>query len=308
MSPIRLALVGIGKIARDQHVPAIAHNRTFELVSAASPHHKLDGVPNFPTLEALLRDGPRVDAVALCTPPQVRYEIARYALNHRLHVMLEKPPGATLNEVVALSELAARQSVALFATWHSREAAGVETARTWLIQRSIRNVRVAWKEDVRIWHPGQHWIWKPGGLGVFDPGINALSILTKIMPEPLVLTEAELSFPSNCDAPIAANLLLKDPRGVEVHMELDFLQTGPQTWDIDIASNNGSLKLSNGGAVLRIDGDVVIEGTDHEYPRLYERFEMLVRERRVDVDLAPMRLVADAFICGRRVTVAPFVE
>ena len=308
MSPIRLALIGIGKIARDQHVPAIANNRAFELVSAASPHHRLDGVPNFDTIEALLRDGPRVDAVALCTPPQVRYEIARYALNHRLHVLLEKPPGATLNEVVALRDLAARQSVALFATWHSREAAGVETARTWLIQRSIRNVRVAWKEDVRVWHPGQHWIWQAGGLGVFDPGINALSILTKIMPEPLVLTEAQLSFPANCEAPIAADLHLKDPRGVDVHMELDFLQTGPQIWDIDIESDGGALKLSSGGAVLRIDSNVVVEGTDREYPRLYERFEMLVRERRVDVDLAPLRLVADAFLCGRRVTVAPFVE
>ena len=92
--------------------------------------------------------------------------------------MLEKPPGATLSEVQALVELAERQNVALFASWHSREAAAVESARHWLGSRHLRKVRVSWKEDVRVWHPGQTWIWKAGGFGVFDPGINALSILT----------------------------------------------------------------------------------------------------------------------------------
>jgi D-galactose 1-dehydrogenase len=33
-----------------------------------------------------------------------------------------------------------------------------------------------------------------------------------------------------------------------------------------------------------------------------------VRERRSDVDIAPLRLVADAFLSGRRVNVAPFIE
>ena len=42
--------------------------------------------------------------------------------------------------------------------------------------------RIIWKEDVHHWHPGQRWIWEPGGFGVFDPGINALSVLTEILP------------------------------------------------------------------------------------------------------------------------------
>ena len=83
-------------------------------------------------------------------------------------------------------------------------------------ERTIRTLTVAWKEDVRIWHPGQAWIWKAGGLGVFDPGINALSI--------------------------------------------------------------------------------------------YEHFGELVRGHDSDVDIAPLQLVADAFLCGRRIDVAAFVE
>jgi D-galactose 1-dehydrogenase len=127
------------------------------------------------------------------------------------------------------------------------------------------------------------------------------------LPSAVVLQEAALSFPSNCETPIAATLRLKSG-DAPVRMELDFLQTGPQSWDIDVETDGGRLQLSGGGRVMRIDGKLVLEGQDNEYTNLYARFETLVRERRSDVDLAPFRLVADAFLCGRRVTVAPFIE
>ena len=308
MKRIGIALVGVGKIARDQHIPAIAANPAFELVAAASPHHQLDGVANFTDVESLLASMPDLDAVAVCTPPQVRHHIAACALERGRHVILEKPPGATLGEVEALVKLADRQGVSLFASWHSREAAGVEPARRWLEGRGVLNATVTWKEDVRVWHPGQSWIWLSGGLGVFDPAINALSIITRILTGPLLIREAEMDFPANCDAPIAARLVMSNGGSTFVRMDLDFLQTGPQTWNIDIETTDGRLLLSKGGAVLSIDGNTIVAGQDREYPNLYARFEQLIRQRRIDVDVSPFRLVADAFLCGRRVTVEPFVE
>jgi len=308
VSAIKLAIIGAGKIARDQHLPSLAANADYQLVAAASPHNKLDGIPNYKDIETLLREQPDVEAVSICTPPQVRYDIARYALEQNRHVMLEKPPGATLNEVAALVDLAQQRKLALFATWHSREASAVEPAREWLAKRKIRKVLVTWKEDVRVWHPGQAWIWRAGGLGVFDPGINALSIITRILPQPLLLQDAELSFPSNCETPIAANLTLQGPQGMAVRAEFDFRQTGPQSWDIDIETDGGRLLLSKGGSVMQVDGKAVVSAPDSEYANLYARFVPLVRERRLDVDLAAFRLVADAFMCGRRVTVDAFIE
>lgn len=302
---IRIALVGVGKITRDQHVPALADSADFELLGAASPNHRLENVPSFRSIEALLDALPDLDAVAVCTPPQVRYAIARTALEHGKHVLLEKPPGATLNEVEALADLARRKRLALFASWHSRAAAGVEPARRLLANRRIRRVTVTWKEDVRVWHPGQDWIWEPGGLGVFDPAINALSILTHILPGALVLRDAELAFPSNRAAPVSGALSLQSD-GTPVEMEMDFLQTGPPSWDIDIETADGRIRLSRGGAVLQIGNDAPIDAPEREYETLYHRFAGLVHERGVDVDCSPLRLVADAFMCGRRTTVAPF--
>ncbi len=308
MTDLRVAIVGFGKIARDQHVPAIAATDGVTLTAVASRNASLPGLPHFGTIEELLRDGPEIDAVALCTPPQVRRGQALAALEAGKHVMLEKPPGAAVTELDPLIALAAEKGRTLFATWHSRYAPAVEPARQWLASRRIRSVRIDWKEDVRVWHPGQAWIWEPGGLGVFDPGINALSILTRILREPVFVTHAELSFPSNCQAPIAANVSLATAGDLAIAAEFDFRQTGPQSWDIIVETDGGQLKLSSGGARMTADGEVLVEEKDREYPGLYRRFAELARTGASDVDLAPLRLVADAFLLGRRHVVEPFED
>jgi len=195
-APIRIAVVGMGKIAKDQHLPAIAGIPDFDLVATVSRSgDSTDGKPHFHDIEALAASGMAIDAVALCTPPQVRRRIAQFAIDQGWHVFLEKPPGATLSEVEALREAAASRGISLFASWHSRFADGVEPARAWLADRTIRSATITWREDVRVWHPGQDWIWEPGGFGVFDPGINALSIATRILPNPMFVEQADPMFP-----------------------------------------------------------------------------------------------------------------
>lgn len=306
MNPLRLAIVGLGKIARDQHIPAIAATPGIELAAVASRNAALDGIAHFATLDDMLADGLEIDAVALCTPPQVRRGQAALALASGKHVLLEKPPGATVSELPPLTAAAEATGRTLFATWHSRFAPAVEPARTFLADRDIRSVTIEWKEDVRVWHPGQEWIWEPGGLGVFDPAINALSILTRILPRPVFLTSAHLAFPANRAAPIAAELDMADTEDVPIRAELDFLQTGPQTWDIRVETDAGNLTLSSGGAKLFHDGAALINAKEAEYAGIYRHFVELIRAGRSDVDATPLALVADAFLLGRRTIVDPF--
>jgi D-galactose 1-dehydrogenase len=308
MDPIRVAVVGMGKIARDQHLPAIAGNLDFGLAATVSPHDAgAPGVSHHRSLDELLATGPAVDAIALCTPPQVRYALASQALARGIHVFLEKPPGATLSEVAALEDQARKTGATLYAGWHSRFAAGVAPARAWLSDRRIDRVSIVWREDVRVWHPGQAWIWQPGGLGVFDPGINALSIATHILPRPFYLEAATLSIPANRSAPIAAELSFRDTLGSPIEMDLDWRQTGPQSWNIVVDTDAGSLRLASGGAVLTLPS-----GTEHaedrEYGGLYARFATLIRTGRSEVDVAPLRLVADAFLRGRQIIVDDFID
>ncbi|MBP2235021.1 D-galactose 1-dehydrogenase [Sinorhizobium kostiense] len=308
MSSIKIAIVGVGKIVRDQHLPALAKNADYQLIAAASRHGIVDGIDNFKSIEAMLEAVPAIEAVSLCMPPQYRYEAARTALEAGKHVFLEKPPGATLSEVADLEALAAASGVSLFASWHSRYAPAVAAAKAFLASTTIQSVRVIWKEDVRHWHPNQEWIWAAGGLGVFDPGINALSIITHVLPRPIFITSATLEFPENRDAPIAATIAFSDAQKLDVSAEFDWRQTGKQSWDIIAETEAGEMVLSGGGAKLAIGGKIVHEEPEQEYPMLYRRFAEIIKAGKSDVDLAPLRHVADAFMLGRRKFVEAFYD
>jgi L-arabinose 1-dehydrogenase len=305
-SAIKLAVVGIGKIARDQHLPAIAAQPGFELVACASRHASVDGVRNYPDIDALLAAEPDIDAVSLCAPPQVRYAQALAALDAGKHVMLEKPPGASVSEVLALRDIARARGVTLFASWHSRAASAVEPAREWLASKNVQSMEVRWKEDVRRWHPGQQWIWEPGGLGVFDPGINALSIVTRILPREIALRTATLTIPSDTSTPIAAELDCIDTAGAPVRAFFDWRHGPVEEWAIDVDTDAGRLELREGGKRLSVAGKAVDLGAEREYPALYERFHALIGSNDDDVDVRPLQLVADAFLLGKHVGAEAF--
>ncbi len=307
---MKVALVGIGKIAVDQHVPAIAGSPDWELAATVSRKGTVEGVEAFDDLSDLLRTRPDIRVVSLCLPPVPRFDYAMRALEAGRHVMLEKPPGATLAECHALERTARAAGLSLYATWHSREADMVASAKAWLADKTLTRLTVTWKEDVRRWHPGQAWIWEPGGLGVFDPGINALSIVTEILPVDLHVAQAELEIPANCQTPIAATVAFHHPGGADVRGVFDWRQDGEQTWEIEAVTETGTLTLADGGAVMRIDGET--SGTAAplagEYPRLYAKMAQLVARGGTDMDLRPMTLVTDALALGRRVPTDPFHE
>jgi predicted dehydrogenase len=311
VQPIRIGIVGVGKIARDQHVPCITANPAFALEAAASRHAQLPGIANFRTLEQMLDGVPGLDAIAICTPPQLHYDAARLALERGKHVLMEKPPCASLVQLGHLKLLAGAAQRTLYQTWHSQHAPGVARAARLLQVRRLRRVRVTWKEDVLRWHPGQRWIWQAGGFGVLDPGINALSILTRLIAEPIFPRSALLLVPANLEAPIAAELELLTAAGIEIGVSLDFRHTGPQTWDIDFETDQGPFKLSAGGGTLTVDGEPASSeaGELHgEYSSIYRVYAELIAASRSEVDARPLELTADIFLIGRQVAVEAFEE
>lgn len=305
---IAVGIVGFGKIARDRHLAAIRESPRFFLHSVADTVECAAPVPRHADVEAMLAAEDAPDAIAVCTPPQVRFAVARHALIRGKHVLLEKPPGATVGEIDALGTLAKSSGRTLFCAWHSRFAPAVLPAREWLSSRTLRRAHIDWREDVRAWHPGQAWIWEPGGFGVFDPGINALSIATKILPRPFFIRDALLRFPGNCDTPISAELAFSDGDGIEMTASFDWLPAGPQTWEIEVETDAGRLLLSEGGGRLVLDAEELRLETRAEYPALYAHFAELIANARSDVDVAPLKLVADAFLRGRREAAPAFLE
>jgi D-galactose 1-dehydrogenase len=305
-----VGIVGVGKIARDQHIPAILGNSAFSFAAAASRHAHASGVANFSSIEEMLAGVSDLDAVAICTPPQAHYDAARLALAQGKHVLLEKPPCTSLAQLENLVRLARIARRTLYQTWHSRHAHGVAPAKRLLQQQTLQQGSVTWKEDVRQWHPGQTWIWEPGGFGVLDPGINAISILTQIVTEPIFVRSARLYVPSNCAAPIAAELEFVTDSGVGISVALDFRHTGTQTWDIDLTTERGPIRLSAGGGQLTVGTDAVPPDAGalaNEYEHIYVSFAELIRQEKSEVDARPLQLVADIYMIAKYISVEPFI-
>ena len=311
MSKRKIGIIGFGKIARDQHAPAIARSADFDLagVSNLGGGAPPAGVPAFATYAEMLVAVPGMESVAICTPPGPRRQIAADCLAAGRNVLLEKPPAGTVSEVNDIGLRAQAAGKVGFATYHAQHNQAVKLAADELIGKSIKSLGVTWKEDVRRWHPGQDWILAAGGNGIFDPGINALSILTRILPDPIFIESAELFVPANRQAPIAANLTFGSGAAAndQLRAQFDWRQVGPQTWEIDVETSDGvRLKLADGGSRLEIEGQPPFVGPPDEYPDIYREFAKLLEGNVTDINSAPFQLVADAFMLGSRTQVEAF--
>ncbi len=301
MSAIRIGVVGMGKIAADQHLPAIEASSRFTLAATVERSAPASAL-NFTSHGEMLAAADRLDAVAITTPPGPRYDIARDCIEAGLHVLLEKPPTASLAEIDDLHDRAARREVSLFTTWHAQHNAAVVAAAALLAGKRVRDMAIIWHEDVEKWHPGQRWIWEAGGFGVFDPGINAFSIASKIFPDSLFVRAAALHFPPASHTPIAAEIDFVSPSSSgPLRCSLDWRHTAGEEWTIRLTTEDRlAIELLDGGARLIVDGQARPAHGEGEYPNIYRCFAELIDHRESQVDSVPLRLVADCLLVGSR--------
>ena len=310
MAKRKIAVIGVGKIAIDQHLPVIDRSDDFKVAATVSTRliaH--NGLPVFKTPAELYAAMPEVDLVSICTPPGVRHAFVREAIDAGKHVLMEKPPTPTISELDDLVAYAKKKKRILFQTWHSRYNEAVDATKKIVRRHGVKSVRIDWRESVRKWHPGQDWVWLPGGFGVCDPGINALSIFTKVLPFPVFVEKATLRFPANRQTPVDVDIVFKSaqPNQPEMSAGFNWLEESGEIWTIRIITNRGDeLKLENGGRKLLVNGAPVIENPDNEYEQIYDHFARLLKKGKSDVTDEPLRLIADAFLLGARENVEDF--
>lgn len=305
MAKRKIAVIGVGKIAQDQHLPVIDGSADFELAATVSTRglaHK--GLPVFKTPAELYAAMPEINVVSICTPPGIRHQYVREALDAGKDVMMEKPPTTTIAELDDLIAHAKRLDRVLYQTWHSQYNAAVDRAKALLAEQGVTAARIDWRESVRKWHPGQDWVWEPGGFGVCDPGINAFSIFTKVMPYPVFVEASTLTFPANRQTPIDVAITFKSAQAHKPKLSAGFnwLEESGEIWTIRFETGTGDVvKLEGGGRTLKINDAVVLQHGDGEYAAMYDHFADLLDRHESDVDTTPFRLMSDVFLIGARV-------
>jgi predicted dehydrogenase len=140
--PLRLALIGCGRIAQVAHLPAIEKVAEVELVGVADPSLTLVRgvaeryrVRRCTTQVAELFAAPDVNAVLLAVPDRYHRALAEAALRAGKHVLVEKPLAATSEDCEALVELVGETGLVLQVGAMKRHDPGVRFARDWLRQR-----------------------------------------------------------------------------------------------------------------------------------------------------------------------------
>jgi D-galactose 1-dehydrogenase len=307
MSPHRIAVIGLGAISFRAHLPVIAGHPGFEIVASADPRPAATSIGGrqYRDWREMLAAEPAIEAVAICTPPDVRCRIALDAIAAGKHVLLEKPPFSTLGAFRLVRQAAERAGVTLMVSWHSRFGLAVERAREILADQQVASVEMIWKENAAAIHAEKGWMWKTGGFGVLDFGINGISILTRILPMPLVVRAATLWTPDGAQTPVAAAIDFAGLRDEDyLHAEIDWRSTS-EIRTIEIVTRTGRrLWMPITGHCLEVDGAVLADEGNLEYQRLYDRFAALIDSGESELDDSPLIVVADVCLIGRR-EVAP---
>ena len=107
--PVRLGLVGCGRIAERGYAPAFGLTRTVRLTAVADSDvnrcgRVAPGVPAYPSAEGLLAVE-EVDALVLATPAEAHLADARAATAAGVPVLVEKPPAPDLAGAAELAAL-----------------------------------------------------------------------------------------------------------------------------------------------------------------------------------------------------------
>lgn len=99
-APIRFAILGFGFIGR-RHAEIIKGHPECTLVGVCDvkPERRKDAAaynaPFFESADELLEQVPEAEVICICTPNGSHANMAMKALNHRRHVVIEKPMGLT---------------------------------------------------------------------------------------------------------------------------------------------------------------------------------------------------------------------
>src|SRR5271170_1124258 len=109
--PLRVGVVGCGRVAADRHLPALSRVRGAEVVALAdSDQARLKHLADqfrvthrYPDVHTLL-DTTMVDVIAVCVPVEFHAEVALAALDAGKHVFIEKPLAVSLEEADRIQE------------------------------------------------------------------------------------------------------------------------------------------------------------------------------------------------------------
>lgn len=124
MKPIKAGVIGVGFIGA-AHIEALRRLGNIEIIALtdeldAAAKAKTLNIPQSYSDYREMIDTAGLDVIHICTPNHTHYKIAKYAMDHNLHVICEKPFTTTIEEARELVTLAKTKGLINAVNFHNR--------------------------------------------------------------------------------------------------------------------------------------------------------------------------------------------
>ena len=188
MNKLKVAIAGLG-FGEKVHIPAIKESDYFDLKFLYHNNQikinqieKSTGIKCFSDWDSIISNND-IDGVIIATPPDIRFKLAKEALEHDKNVLLEKPVALNSGEIQTLQRIAISKNLCVCVDFEYRAVPLFMQAKELLDQNKLGKIyltKLDWLMGSRS-NPKREWNWyslseKGGGvLGAL--GTHAFDIL-----------------------------------------------------------------------------------------------------------------------------------
>ncbi len=279
---IRLGIIGCGIIAGERHVPALERlterftvtalcNRTRPKAEALAERLSLGDDALWQDWREMVGQAP-VDAVLICLPIELNYQVSREAAAAGKHVLCEKPIAQNNQEAKAALALGKEYGVTYMVAenYHyvpsfakaahlvRREEIGRPTVMSWNI---LRFIEVEDKYNKTPWRPNHVY---PGGY-VLDGGVHYIHVLQMMAGRVSSVCARTRSIEPGLGKPDTAFALLTHENGVLSSLNMSWRTKDTRDFRLRICGTEGTI-LAHDLSLVLLDG----QGKEREVPYVEE--------------------------------------
>ncbi len=308
-SPYALGLIGFGNIGKIHHDALTKSGQTdFQLKAIAdlSTQSVDDSVEFYDDYRELLKN-PNIQAVSINTPPNTHHQLVMDALRVGKHVLVEKPPALTVAQCEEMTVCANQQERVLFMSFHARSNLCVEAAKRELVDKNIEGIDMQYSEYAPNYHDTSGWIFNPeiaGGGVLIDSGINALSVVTYVLPDWVSLSVKDAKFKKAEGFKVETQAHVGFSFGSKGFgtLSMDWMNKGPEVRQVTFTADGDTYAVDIVKNIFSKNGEVRMKSLNSslnsEYRGVYKDFARHLAERKSLISIKELAFIQEAYRQG----------
>ena len=222
----KTGLIGLGTISQ-YYINGLHESSLLNLVATCDLNEKaysralFSNIPFYKDYKEMI-EKEKLDYIIISTPPNSHFEIAKYALEHNVNVLIEKPATTSLEELEYLLELTKKKKLIFHVMYHWQNGTEVIKFNDLFEKNKIQEIKTTVLDpystnEIAIDNNKLHllgaWI---------DSGVNILSMIKKWLPfKSLEILSTSCTRCNQSNLPLSIDVNLKIDN-IPIHIIIDW--------------------------------------------------------------------------------------